>query len=92
MISYINYEDNLFERAILTSIHCKPDFETLHKLLNEIKTNVKAVYSNIRGGAHVRIGLVLANAQYVLVLNTPFVYWTHSGLISIADGTTSHKN
>ena len=57
--SNINYKDTLFERSNLTPICGKLTFETLHNLRNEIKANAKAVYSNIVGGAHVQLGLVI---------------------------------
>ena len=62
MLSSINYKDTLFERAKLTPIRGEPTSKTLHKLRNEIKAYVKAVYSNIRGGAHGHIGIVLNDA------------------------------
>ena len=69
----INYKDTLFERANLPPICGEPTFETLHKLQNEIKENAKFVYSNLGGGAHVHLGLVLTNAQYALISPTPVV-------------------
>ena len=92
MMSNINYKDTLFERSELTPIHGEPTFETLHNLWFEIIAKSKSVYSNIGGGAHVHLGLVLIYAQYALISPTPFVYSTHPGLIIIPDGTTTHAN
>ena len=88
----INYKDTLFERANLTPICGEPTFETLHKLRNEIKLNSKAVYSNLGGGEHGHIGLVLTDVQYSLITPTPLVYPTHPGHLIIPDGTTAHAN
>ena len=63
----IYYKDTLFEQSNLTPIHGKPILETLHKLQNEIKTNLKSAYSNLRGGSYGHISLVLTDAQYVLI-------------------------
>ena len=63
MTSNINYKDTLFEQFYLSLIRGEPTFETLHKLRNEIKANAKSVYSNLGGGAHVQIGLVITDAQ-----------------------------
>ena len=63
MMSNINYKDTIFKRAKLTHIRVNPTFETLHKLQKDIKANAKSVYSNLVGGAHLQIGLVLTNAQ-----------------------------
>ena len=90
MASTINYKDTLFKRANLTPIHGKPTFETLYKLWNKIKANTNSVYSNIGGGAHGHIGLVLTEVQYALISNTPFVYLTHLVPLIIPDGTTVH--
>ena len=88
----INYKDALFKRANLTPIHGEPTFEMLHKLQNEIKYNTNSVYSNLRGGAHVHLGLVLSDAQYALISKTPFVYKNHPGPSIIPDSTTSQVN
>ena len=73
MTRNINYEDTLFKRANLTLICGKPTFETLHKFWKEIKANAKSVYSNLGGGAHDNLGLVLTDVQYSLIYPTPFV-------------------
>ena len=90
MERYINYRDNIFKRAILTPICGESPFKTLHKLQNEIKGNTKSVYSNIRGGYHGHLGLVLTYLQYSLISNRPFVYSTCPGTLIITVGTTSH--
>ena len=92
MKSSINYKDTLFERGNLTPIRGKPTFKILHNIRNEINANTKAAYSNIRGGVHVHLGVVLTDVQYKLISPTPFVYLTHMGLLTIPDGTTAHAN
>ena len=86
----INYKETLFEQANLTPISGKPTFKMLHNLQNEIKANVKAIYSNHGVGSHGHLGLVLTDAQYTLVLLTPFFYKTHPGPLIILYGTTAH--
>ena len=92
MASYNNYIKTLFEQGNLTPIRVKPTFKTIHKLRNEIKANVKSVYSNIGGGSHSNLDLVLTDAQYELISPTPFVYPIHPGTLIISDGTTAHTN
>ena len=72
MDSYTNYKETLLKWFNLTSIFGKPTFETLHNIWNKIKANTKYVYSNLGGGAHCHLGLVLTYAQYALILNTTF--------------------
>ena len=90
--SNINYKDTLFCRSNFTPIHGEPTFKTLHKLWKNIKANFKSVISNLGGGAHGHLGLVLTDAQYTLISPTPFVYPTHPGPISVPYGTTAHAN
>ena len=92
MTRNIHNIDTLFERANLTPIRGKPTFETLHKVWNEIKANANSVYSNIGGGAHVHLVLLLTEVQYALISPTPYFYPTHPGPIIILDGTTAHVN
>ena len=53
---------------------------------------MKAVYSNLGGGAYFHLFLVLTNVQYALISLTPFVYPTHPGPLIVPDGTTAHKS
>ena len=92
MASSIHYKETLFKQTNLTPIHGKPNFETIHKLQNKIKTNAKSVESNLIGGSHGHLDLLLSNMQYVFILNSPFVYPTHLGPLVIPEGTTSHMN
>ena len=73
MESSINYKETIFERSKLNPIRGKPTFKMLHNLQNKIKSNIKSVYSIIGGGVHGHIGLVLTDAQYLIIFNTPFV-------------------
>ena len=69
----ISYKDTLFKRDNLNPIRDVTTFKPLHKLWNEIKANSKPVYSNIGGGSHDQLSLMLTNARYALIFNTPFV-------------------
>ena len=88
----INYKDTLSETSNLTPIRGKPTFETLHKLQNKIKANTKSVYSNLGGGAHGHLDILLTDVQYALISPTPFVYPSHPGPLIIPDGTTALAN
>ena len=92
MVISINYKSTLFYKSNLTPIHGESTFKTLHNIRNKIKANAKSIYSNIGGEAHGHLGLVLTDAQYVLILSTPFVYLTHPGPIIILYRTTAHMN
>ena len=92
MTCIINYKETIFERANLTPICVKPTFEALHKLWKVIKANAKAVYSNIGGGAHVHLGLVITEFQFILISPTSFLNHTHPGPLIIQNNTTVHAN
>ena len=92
MMKFINDKDTLFEKSKLTPIRGEPTFEMIHKIRNETKANAKSVYSNLGGGEHGYLGLVLTSVQYALVSPILFIYPTHPGPIIILDGTTTHAN
>ena len=92
MTSSFNYNNNIFEKANLPRIHGEPTFKMLHKIRKNIKAKFKSVYSNLRGGAHGHLRLVLTNTQYVFIPSTTFVYLTQSGPLIILDVTTTHSN
>ena len=91
MASYINHKNTLFEWAKLTSIRGKPTFKMLHNILNKIKANTKAIYSNLREGSHSYISLVITDCE-IWISNIPFVNMTHPGMLIIPDSTTDHAN
>ena len=49
-----------------------------------------AVHSNIGGGQHVYLGLVVVLNAYALLTNTPFVRQVHPGNLSIPIAATRH--
>ena len=50
------------------------------------------MYSTLVGGAHGHLILVLTDAQYAPILNTPLVYQDHPGPFIITDGMTAHTS
>ena len=92
MSSTINYKDTLFNQASLAKICCETTFKMIHKLQNEIKANANPINFNLVGGVHGHLGLVLSDAQYAHILNTPFVYPTRLSPLIIPDDTTAHAN
>jgi len=55
----IDYRTTFFEFPQLTKIHGEPDYDTLHRLHNELKSNAGSVPSTLGGGAHGHLGLIL---------------------------------
>ena len=74
----------------LTKIHGEPTFNSIKTLHNELKTNSQTVPSNLGGGTHGHLGLVLNHQQYALLSNAPFIAPPHPGTLIIPPGTTQH--
>ena len=63
-------KDTYFQHKVLTTIHGKPTYETLHVLTTELKANASSVPSTLGGGSHGHLGLILSDIRYE-TLQTP---------------------
>ena len=79
-----------FEFPNLTKIHGESTFDSIKTLHNELKTNSQTVPSNLGGGTHGHLGLVLNHQQYALLSGAPFIALVHPGTLVIPPGTTQH--
>ena len=87
----INYKDSHFEKAELTPIRGEPTYSTLEHLLKELKANARNVHSNLGGGAHGHLGLVISPASYAHLSATPFTPPVFPGTeATIPPGSTQH--
>ena len=68
-----------FEVSTLPRIHGKPDYSKLKVLKDLLKANAFRVSSNLGGGAHGHLGLVLTPVEYATVSATPYVCPPHPG-------------
>ena len=59
-------------------------------MANELKQNASSVYSNLGGGAHGHLGLLLSPQIYALISNVPYVRQAHPGPLIIPANATSH--
>ena len=73
----IDYRSIFFAHPTLTPIQGEPDADALITLKNQLKANASSVPSNLGGGNHGHLGLVLSPAAYALVSNTAFVTPAH---------------
>ena len=85
----INYRE-MFPKTDLTPILDIPTFETVHQLIQEVKANAASVHSNLGGGAHGHLGLVLSPRKYALLSDAPYERPTHPGVLDIPNGATRH--
>ena len=88
--SFIDYRNTAFEIANLTKIHGEPTFESIRTLQREININAQCVHSELGGGAHGYLGLVLTPQEYALHSNAAYRRPPHPGPLVIPAGTTQH--
>ena len=86
----VDYRTTVFEFPTLTKIHGEPTFEGVRRLHKELMVNAQTVHSDLGGGAHGHLGLVLSPARYALISNTAYNRPNHPGPLVIPAGTTQH--
>ena len=89
--NHVNYVDTYFEYKTLSKIHGEPTYESIKKIKDELKSNASAVNSDLGGGQHGHLGLVLSAAEYQSISNTPYIRPVHPGLLNIPRGTPQHE-
>jgi hypothetical protein len=65
-------------------------FETLHLLNQEIKSNAILVHSNLGGGQHGHLGLVISPTACTLLSNTPYARPGLPDALDIPANATKH--
>ena len=79
----IDYISNSFVYTTLTKIHGYPTFVSLTIL----KSNARAVSSDLGGGAHGHLGLILSPQEYALVSPMPYVFLDHPSNFNLQQTT-----
>ena len=69
-------------------IQGEPTADSLISLKQKLKANASSVYSNLGGGTHGHIFLVIPPAQSKLLSNATFIRPLHPGPLTIPIGTT----
>ena len=87
----INYVETYFEYPTLTRIHGAPTYDTLKTLKDQLKANATSVTSDLGGGNHGHLGLVLDAPEYVNVSVVLYVRPLHPGNLTIPPGTAQHE-
>ena len=67
MSTQIDYINTCFAHPVLTKITSKPTYSSLKILKDELKANAASVPSDLGGGKHGHLGLVLKDDEYKLV-------------------------
>ena len=90
MTSSIDYTKTHFIYATLTPITGKPNYESLKLLKDELKANATSVPSDLGGGLHGHLYVVLSTPEFALVSPVPFVRPGHPGPLVIPAGTANY--
>ena len=88
----VDYAGTYFEFPVLTKIHGEPTYENLHALKNQLKSNAQSLVSNLGGGAHGHLGLVLTSTEYALVSDVEYEPPVHPGSLHIPAFTAQHES
>ena len=76
--------ETVFSKSLLlTCIHGEPSFEAIRQLHQEVMTKAQTVLSNLGGGVHGHLGLLLSPKLYVLLDNATYVHVPHPGKLVI---------
>ena len=88
--TWSNYHSTVFGYLTLTRVHGKPTFESICALHKEVMANTKTVNSELGGGAHGHLGLILSPRCYALLSNSPYHCPHHLGQLVIPTDTMQH--
>mgnify|MGYP001310565316 CR=1 FL=1 len=83
----VDYAASYFKYKSPTPIIGAPINKTLKRLKQELRANASSVESDLGGGDHGYLGLVLTDAEYETVSNTPFTAPTYPTALTIPTGT-----
>lgn len=80
----------LFEVQDVPKINGESNYVSLTKLEDLLKANASRIMSELRGGNHRHLGLILIPQKYASVSNTPYICPTHPGKLTVPQGTAQH--
>ena len=87
----VDYAKTYFLHQTLTAIQGEPSYSTLKTLKKELKANSSRVTSDLGGGGHGHLGLVLTPHEYSMISAVIYARPTHPGALIIPAGTTHHE-
>ena len=83
-----HYAALFFKYKTPTPIQGTPTKKTLKRLKQELRANASSVESDLGGGDHGYLGLVLTDTKYATVLPTTFTAPTYPATLTIPTGTS----
>ena len=85
----VNYA-TLFIYKTLPKIHGEPTYESIKVIKDKLQANATKITSDLGGGAHGHLGLILTPTEYATIPAIPYVHLGHPGALTIPAGTTNH--
>ena len=86
-----DYINGYFEFPILDKIHGEPNYKSLKTLKKQLKANAQCIPSELGGGNHGHLVLVLSPQEYTQVSNTAYVRPVHPGQYVPQPGLFQHE-
>ena len=80
-LTQVDYIATCFHRKKLTKVHDIPTYVILKRIKNELKTNAAKVPTDLGGGQHGHLGLVVTLAEYAAISGTPYDRPAHPGAV-----------
>ena len=89
-LNNIDYARTYFKYTVPAPINGELSNKTLKRLKTELPANASSADTNLGGGDHGYLGLILTNVEYAHILPTtdPFVGSNYPGALSIAATAT----
>ena len=91
VVGPVDYVKTYFIHPTLTKVHGEPTYSSLRILKQELKANASRVTSDLGGGAHGHLGLVLTPTEYRIISEIPYVRPNNPSILTVAPGTTHHE-
>ena len=89
-LATVSYVAAYFPFKTLQKIESRPTFDSLKKLKKMIKANASSVVSNLCGGSHGHLGLVIPESEYTKITGTVHKKTEYPGELKIKDNTELH--
>jgi len=79
----IDYVATYFKFSKLDKTDGTPTYAKLREIKDQIKANASSVSSELGGGAHSNLVLILTNGEYVNITATLYIHPAYPGLLEI---------
>ena len=87
----VDYAATYFKYPTPNPIHGEPTNKTLKRLKTELRANISSIDTDLGGGDHGYLGLILSDQEYLRIIPTPTQFQgpTWPGTLIIAPAATA---